>query len=219
MNISFAITVCNEAYELGRLLTQLKKCVVEGDEIVIQVDQPNCTEEVLDVINQAEALAEKLNKFNSKTIASLTKKFTSLSGDFSQFKNKAKKSCTKDYIYFIDADEEVNPEQIKLTRQIIEMNPDVDCYAVPRINTVKGLTEQHIQQWKWNVNDKGWVNFPDYQTRICKNTDSIQWINKVHEKLVGYNNLQALPPEPVLALGHHKLIEKQEKQNNFYNTI
>ena len=35
----------------------------------------------------------------------------------------------------------------------------------------------------WNVNDKGWVNWPDYQWRIWKNKPKIKWKNKVHEVL------------------------------------
>jgi hypothetical protein len=34
---------------------------------------------------------------------------------------------------------------------ILEANPDVDVYLVPRINTVSGLTEEHIQKWKWRI--------------------------------------------------------------------
>jgi hypothetical protein len=29
---------------------------------------------------------------------------------------------------------------------ILEANPDVDVYLVPRINTVSGITEEHIQE-------------------------------------------------------------------------
>jgi hypothetical protein len=35
-------------------------------------------------------------------------------------------------------------------------------FRVPRVNTVEGITQQHIQQWRWNVNENGWVNWPDY---------------------------------------------------------
>ena len=62
INFSFAITVCNEAAELNRLLTQIKKCVSEGDEIVIQVDQNNTTEEVLKVVENEE-IYKKLHQF------------------------------------------------------------------------------------------------------------------------------------------------------------
>ena len=98
------------------------------------------------------------------------------------------------------------------------MNPDFDCFLVPRINTVEGLTQQHIEKWGWKV-ENGRVNWPDYQFRICKNIPEISWEGKVHERLVGYKNVTPLPAEDVLALGHHKTIQKQEQQNNLYDTI
>ena len=70
--------------------------------------------------------------------------------------------------------------------QVLEDNP-VDIIFVPRVNTVNGLTQEHIQKWRWNVNEKGWVNWPDYQTRIYKNTKDVTWMNKVHEKITGYD--------------------------------
>ena len=48
---------------------------------------------------------------------------------------------------------------------------------------------------------------------LCKNKPEISWVNKVHERLVGYEYVAQLPAEPILALQHHKSIEKQEKQN------
>jgi len=219
INISFAITVCNEAFELQRLLDQLVKSVVKGDEVVIQVDQDNVTQEVLDVVSNFEGKYNGSDTRKKVQILSVIKTLFPLNKDFASFKNNVKRHCTKDYVYFIDADEEITKEQIDLTRQILEMNLTVDCYAVPRINTVQGLTEQHIQQWKWNVNENNWINFPDYQTRICKNKPEIQWVNKVHERLTGFKQASILPAEPVLALQHHKSINKQEKQNEFYNTL
>jgi len=219
INISFAITVCNESLELERLLNQIIDASTKGDEVVIQADQDNVTQEVLDVISNFEGKYNGGDSRKKIQVLTVVKTLHSLNKDFAQFKNNVKKHCTKDYIYFIDADEEVNKDQIELTRQILEMNPTVDCYAVPRINTVQGLTEQHIQQWKWNVDENNWINFPDYQTGICKNEPEIQWVNKVHERLTGFKHASILPAEPVLALGHHKSIEKQEKQNSFYGTI
>ena len=218
INFSFAITVCNEANELKRLLTQLKKCVVADDEVVIQVDQNNTTEEVLKVVSDFEGVYSSSNSRSKKITTPVTKLFIELKGDFSDFKNNLKKNCTKDWIFFIDADEEVNEDQIHLIREIVNMNPDFDCFLVPRINTVEGLTQQHIEKWGWKV-ENGRVNWPDYQFRICKNIPEISWEGKVHERLVGYKNVTPLPAEDVLALGHHKTIQKQEQQNNLYDTI
>lgn len=218
INFSFAITVCNEAKELERLLKQLKSCVIENDEIIIQVDNTNTTDEVFKVVSNFEGVYSPVISRKKKIITPVTKAFSDLNDDFSTFKNNVKKHCTRDYIFFIDADEEVNQDQIHLIREIVNMNPDFDCFLVPRINTVSDLTQQHIEKWGWNV-ENGRVNWPDYQFRICKNTPEIYWEGKVHERLVGYKNVTPLPAEDVLALGHHKTIQKQEQQNSFYNLL
>ena len=154
INISFAITVCNEAIELKRLLEQLKSCVVENDEIIIQVDNDNTTDEVIKVISNFESIYSTLNSRKKEIITPTTKVFSSLNGNFASFKNNIKKNCTRDYIFFIDADEEVSQDQIHLIREILNMNPDFDCFLVPRINTVEGLTQQHIEKWGWKVENE-----------------------------------------------------------------
>jgi hypothetical protein len=100
----------------------------------------------------------------------------------------------------------------------LDTNP-VDVIFLPRVNTVEGLEQSHIDKWKWQVNDKGWVNFPDYQTRIYKNTEDVMWMNKVHERITGYNTVSNFPAEEQWSLYHHKEIQRQEKQNEFYDTI
>ena len=102
--------------------------------------------------------------------------------------------------------------------EVLESNP-VDIIFVPRVNTVNGLTQEHIQKWRWNVNEKGWVNWPDYQTRIYKNTEDVSWMNKVHEKITGYDTFSNFPAEEHWALYHQKQIDRQEQQNQFYDTI
>ena len=93
-------------------------------------------------------------------------------------------------------------------------------YLVPRVNTVEGLTDAHIQKWRWNVNEKGWVNYPDYQIRIYKNTPSIYWERKVHERLNIWEDTQPLPIDTEdWVLYHPKDIKRQEKQNALYDTI
>ena len=96
-------------------------------------------------------------------------------------------------------------------------NNDVDMYAVPRINTVEGLTQEHINKWGWRVDENGWVNYPDPQTRIIKNKPEIKWENKVHERIVGYSTGAVLPPGYDLV--HPKTIIRQEKQNDFYDKL
>jgi len=200
-SISYAITACNEHVELNRLLEQLTEHIRPEDEITIQLDTTS-TPEVEYVVDSYPIV--KRTEF-------------ALNGDFASFKNNLKSNCTKDYIFQIDADEFLSDELILSLPQILEMNPDVELYAVPRINTVEGLAQEHIQKWGWYVNQDGWVNYPDYQTRILKNIPEIKWINKVHERLVGAKTIVPLPEGYDLI--HPKTIERQEKQNNFYNTL
>jgi hypothetical protein len=143
----------------------------------------------------------------------------SLNKDFASFKNNLSKYCTKDYIFQIDADEYPHQHLITNLGDILEYNQTIDVILVPRINTVSGLTAQHIGRWGWNVNDKGWINFPDYQWRIWKNNSKIKWINKVHERLEGFETYSLLPQMEEYCLFHPKDIVRQERQNALYETI
>jgi hypothetical protein len=92
--------------------------------------------------------------------------------------------------------------------------------AVPRVNVVQNITQDHIARWGWRVDERGWINWPDFQLRVCRNTPDIKWENKVHEKLVGWKTASNLPfSNDEWALLHFKTIERQEKQNNFYSII
>ena len=212
-SISYAITACNEHVELDRLLTQLLSFIKNEDEIVVQMDVlqndiPTLPEDKKKVLGYIMNLQEQ---------GHIRVILHPLNKDFASFKNNLKGLCTKDYIFQIDADEYLSEELLTYLPVILESNPDVEMFSVPRINTVDGLTEQHIKQWGWNVNEKGWVNYPDYQNRILKNIPTIHWVNKVHEKLVGAMVTTAIPPGYDLI--HPKEIARQEKQNAYYNTI
>lgn len=206
MKISYAITVCNETIEIQRLLGFLLQHKRDQDEIVVLFDSKNGTSEVREILKHYAQL-----QWYSWHEADFQ-------GHFADWKNYLTKLCTGDYIFQIDADELVDEYICRLLPQILETN-QVDVIRVPRINTVKGLTEKHIQQWGWNVNEKGWVNFPDYQWRIYRNVDSIKWQNKVHETLIGYKTISHLPTDAEFCLIHHKTIERQERQNNYYDTL
>ena len=141
-----------------------------------------------------------------------------LNKDFATFKNNLKENCTKDYIFQIDADEIPHEALIEYLPQVLETNP-VDVVFVPRVNKVEGITDHHIFKWGWRVNEKGWINFPDYQMRIYKRTDEVVWMNKVHEQITGYTTFSNFPAEEHWSLYHPKDIKRQEKQNEFYETI
>mgnify|MGYP001232897608 FL=1 len=207
MSISYAITVCNEFIEIQKLVPFLLEHKRDEDQIVVLYDQSNGTEGVEDFLR-----AKSVNYDFSWYPGNFNK-------DFSEWKNLLTSYCTGDYIFQIDADELPNEGLIEDLPRILEANPDNEVYLTPRINTVEGLTQEHIGRWQWRVNEKGWVNWPDYQWRIWKNKPEIKWVNKVHEKLSGYKTYAALPASPKYALNHPKDIKRQERQNAFYNTL
>jgi len=208
MKISYAITVCNEFLEIQRLVTFLLENKRINDEIVILYDQKNGDEQI----------ASWLTKMNIKPNVQFWRGFD-FDGHFADWKNKLTSYCTGDYIFQIDADEIPNVILIKHLPEILTMNEGIDVMLVPRVNTVEGLTQEHIQKWRWGLNEKGWVNYPDFQWRIYKNTPDIKWVNKVHERLVGFKTISNLPQTEDYSLYHPKTIEKQEKQNNYYDTL
>lgn len=208
MKISYAITVKDELIELDRLLFKLQEYKREKDEIVV----------VYDGTNGSSSVEQYLR---SKTVASSPFRWHAFAfnNDFSKLKNYTTQQCTGDYIFQIDADEFPNEYLISILPTILESNTETEVYLTPRVNTVEGLTEAHIQKWGWRVDENGWVNYPDYQWRIWKNKPEIKWVNKVHERLDGFKTYVSLPPQEEFSLYHPKDIKRQEKQNNYYNTL
>lgn len=208
MKISYAITVCNEFEEIQRLIPFLLKHKREEDEIVVQQD------------NGGELNGGVYTYLTSQKIKDNIKFLIHpLDRDFAQFKNNLNSQCSGDYIFQIDADEIPHEFLIQNLHSILELNPNVDLYRVPRINTVEGITNEHISKWRWLVNDKGWINFPDKQCRIYKNSPEIKWKGKVHEVIGGFKLIGDLDPLEEYCLYHPKEIERQVKQNNFYETL
>tara|TARA_B110000003_G_scaffold244279_1_gene253284 strand:+ start:928 stop:1554 length:627 start_codon:yes stop_codon:yes gene_type:complete len=205
--ISYAITVHNEIDELITLLNFLQTNIRKEDEIVIQYDETSVTDEVKEYVTLMDSMHE-----NHIVVG------FPLNKDFASFKNNLKSHCTKDFIFQVDADEIPHEFLVEYIGQVLDENP-VDIVFVPRVNTVEGLTDEHIKKWGWKVDEKGWVNFPDYQTRIYRNTEDVMWMNKVHERITGYNTFSNFPAEEQWSLYHPKKIDRQEKQNEFYETI
>jgi glycosyltransferase involved in cell wall biosynthesis len=206
--ISIAITVCNEHKELETLLDYLSERALSPEyEIVVQIDEQNHTPEVL------HAIIDRGIKHH----------FFPLNKDFASYKNELFKHCSGEYIFQIDADEIPSEILLENIKELIKYNP-VDVYVVPRVNLVEGLTPEHIRIWRWNVNDKGWVNFPDPQRRIYRNDPSIQWRDpegkpQVHGMVEGYKTYINLPHEEEWSLYHNKTVSRQEYQNNLYATV
>lgn len=210
MSISFAITAYNEHEELQVLLNQLEQIAKSDDEIVIQLDS-KATPEVLSLVDQ----------FINKDFTFTVKKCVfDLNNHFADFKNNLKSYCTKDWVFQIDADETLSETFSRVIHEVLDANDGIDLIAVPRVNIVKGLEQNDIIQWHWQVNSQGWVNWPDPQHRIFRNKPEVKWVNKVHEVIVGWKTYAELPSEDdSYALYHIKDIDRQRKQNEFYSKI
>ena len=208
MKISYGITVHNEADELNKLLEILIHKTDPEDEIVICDDySDDATQFVLQSWSQQYG--------NNKLIKIYQRK---LDGDFSAQKNSVIENSTGDYIFHIDADEYPHEILLRDIKRVLEIN-DVDLIWVPRVNTVEGITQAHINTWGWKVTEKGWINFPDYQSRIFRNRDDIRWERPVHEQITGCKTYAHIPPQEELSLYHPKTIHKQETQNQLYTAI
>ena len=209
MKISFAVTTHNEGECIQDLLSQLAE-FIEGnetdDEIVILDDYSDDTETV-----------NILEEYENLPYVHLHRR--ELERDFGAHKSYLNSLCSGDYIFQIDADETLAPQLLENLHTILETNTEVDMLLVPRVNTVTGLTDAHIQQWGWSVNEMGWVMWPDWQTRIYRNNSEIMWLGRVHERIVGHEKFAYLPADEAYAIYHHKDIKRQEAQNAMYSEI
>ena len=208
MKISYAIPVCNEHVELEKLLSFLENKVDKEDEIIVLFDN-----------NNGSPAVEQYLRAKSVNPTFFQWYPYHFDGHFANMKNHLKSLCTGDWIFQIDADELPHESLITNLRPLLKLNPTTEMFLVPRVNTVEGLTQEHVNKWRWNVNEKGWVNWPDYQTRIIQNGPKIKWQNKVHEQIIGISTKGALPMEEEWCLYHPKDIKRQVAQNEFYDTL
>ena len=208
MKISYAIPVCNEIVQITKLLDFLETRIDKEDEIIILFDTNNGLPTV------EEYLRSK--SINPTFFQWYPYHFD---GHFANMKNHLKSLCKGDWIFQIDADELPHESLIENIRELLKLNPTTEMLLVPRVNTVDGLTNDHINKWGWKINEKGWVNWPDYQTRIVQNNPKIRWVSKVHEVITGFSTKALLPMEEEWCLYHPKHILRQEAQNNFYDTL
>mgnify|MGYP003335892983 CR=1 FL=1 len=132
MKISYAITVCNELDEIKHLIPFLQDHRRKEDEVVVLLDKPKASQELVDF----------LYRCSSANI--ITLKESEFKGHFADWKNELNSLCTGDYIFQLDADEQPTIELIESLPLLVDQG--VDIILVPRNNTVKGLTSEHIQK-------------------------------------------------------------------------
>lgn len=203
MTISYAILTHNEGEYIETLLSFLTTHKRTEDEIVI-----------VDDFSDDELTKSVLAKYKDQ----ITLQYRVFDGDATQ-KNYLNSLCTKDYILQLDADELVSLEFLNILPDLLDANNTVDLFNMPRINTVEGLTQEYINKWGWRVNEKGWVNFPDWQMRLYRNCDWVKWEGLLHSKIVGYKTFVNLPENELFCILHPKQLDRQVAQNNLYDKI
>jgi glycosyltransferase involved in cell wall biosynthesis len=203
MTISYAILTHNEGEYIETLLSFLTTHKRAEDEIVI-----------VDDFSDDELTKATLAKYKDQ----ITLQHRVFDGDATQ-KNYLNSLCTKDYILQLDADELVGEEFIKMLPELLDLNNTVDLFIMPRINTVEGLTTEWANKWRWNVNEKGWVNFPDWQMRLYRNCDWVKWEGLLHSKIEGYKTFINLPQSELFCILHPKQLDRQIAQNTLYDKI
>jgi len=203
--ITYGITVCDEVYEFKRLVDGLNPYLISGEKIIVLADQNKTDPEIK---FYCEYLNIDFYLFDFKK-------------DFASFKNYLLSLVETDYLFQIDADEQIPPTLLLQLRQKIQTGQDL-CY-IPRVNIVHNITDQDIQNYNWQLNEKGWIQFPDYQPRLIKKRDDLKWEGKVHEHIVGAQSLTAIPYNvknvELYSILHVKDVKKQRKQNEFYDQI
>ncbi len=214
-SISYLIFTHNEgARYINPLITRVLQYCDEEDEVIV-IDDNSTEAETLSILAE---FSEKIKIHRH-----------SLDSNFAEHKNFGASKCDKDVICSFDADEMPTESLLSTLKEVILMNPTIDVYFLPRINIVQGLTQEDIDKWGWQIKlykNARIINYPDPQGRIWKNAPHIKWVNKVHEVLSGQNSHTVLPAFDAdgeivadYALLHVKDIDRQRKQNDFYEKI
>jgi glycosyltransferase involved in cell wall biosynthesis len=210
MKLSYLITCHDETITLDNLLSRLDGFIGDtNDQIVIIADNP--TKETSDIL------------YNWSTIPKIFVFEHNLNNNYSDHKNWGASKCSGDFLFQIDGDEIPTVSLLENVKNIIEINPTIEAFWIPRINDFKGVTNEHAKQWGWRLTEsptykRPIVNFPDFQCRLFRNVpDRIKWVGRLHERIEGNYNYAFLPPDEELSLYHDKTIEKQIETNLRYN--
>ena len=208
VSISYLVTCKNTGFPLQFLLERLYK-YSEGNECII-----------LDDYSDESVTLQVLNNASDNSFFKVHKH--KLDNSYSEHKNYGKNLCKNSYIFQIDDDELPSETLLESLKEIIELNPNVDLFWIPRINDFKGVNHQNSAQWGWRLTpyeDRFIVNFPDPQGRLFRNVDYMRWERRLHEKVEGAKTYVHLPHEYELSLHHNKTIEKQIETNIKYNKL
>jgi hypothetical protein len=211
--ISYCTTVYNEKEYIKTLLDKFTKVLQEDEEIVV-------IQTYREISEQKENWYQEITEIvKSYPIIYGTYHFMQNNYDaFPSLKNHMNTFATKPYIFNLDSDEDYPEESFDILRDIVRKN-NFGLVYIPRINTVDGLTDEDIKKWNWHVNEFGWINWPDYQPRLYKNTKNIQWTGGPHCGVIGASDVVGLDSLENFAIIHKKDIARQRDQNELYDKV
>lgn len=122
-------------------------------------------------------------------------------------RNFAIEKATGEWVFILDADEEISKELARIIRSEIK-KPKADYYRIPRKNLVFGKWLKHSRWW------------PDYNIRFFKK-GKVSWNELIHGVPVTVGSGFDLESKESLAIIHHHYdsIEQYVERLNKYTTI
>jgi len=220
--VSLGIIVGNEDPDLFTKMLQVHEPYFDKVYVCFDTTQP------IDVVNKMKHVVtnyitkekEMCEIFDENKFELFTHP---LNKDFAGFRNVVANKNTCDWMLMLDVDEHIQTNQIPGIRALIQKitndKSTVKVCGLPRLNLIDGNIVNDF------MNDPN-VN-PDFQYRLVKK--GVQWQN-TYPKLGAVPGCHEMPKEvhsdkqnvvllQVPFIVHPKSSEKQNKQNNFYNTI
>lgn len=139
-SVSYLITCSNEKQSLSNLLNSIELALEDTKNEMVVVLDSDCKD------NQDT----KQILFNHRGNDSWY--YThSLNNDYSEHKNWGSKLCKNPWIFQIDGDELPTDTLLWNVTNIIDSNPDIEAFWIPRINDFIGVNEIHAKQWGWRL--------------------------------------------------------------------
>ena len=225
MSICYYIPVKDELEYLEKSLPNLFTNVGANDMILISIDKDKTPISVRNYLSTFE---------NKKDIAWFREdgvnpplKIVEFEwcDDFSELKNLAFQYTDKEWIFQLDADENLTKTLIQQINQFLETAKDDgwDVIMIPSINTYSDLEDYpnfiEDNYLHFEFNERGWMHWPEYCLRIYRNLDYIRWVGEIHESIQGCKAHLQIEPSEDYAIIHEKSISKQLISDEYYNTF
>lgn len=225
MSICYYLPIKDELEYIQKSIPNILKHMGEGDELLISLDIIKTPQSVRDYLSTykdeyGEGWFREEEGYPHIKVVEFE-----WCDDFSELKNLPFTHSEKEWIFQLDADENLPPTLLKSLRGFLEdmREQGFDSVLVPRINTYTDL-DDHPNFLADNyllgvTNEKGWVHWPEHQLRIYRNLNYVRWMGDIHESIQGVRQTYMIHPDESFAIIHEKTIVKQEESDKYYQTF